>query len=145
MSQLNLHIAHIASNHNQVADALSQRPKINAISIAPHNDLFGMIYEYARDMDFKDVMSMIALGKVEESFHVKHGYLLYSNRLCVTYNMRDKVMYETHAPLYAGHRGILAILKGAEMYFYWPTMKMDIQGYVTSCMVCQKTKYDRGK
>ena len=54
-------------------------------------------------------------------------------------------MYESHAPPYAGHQGILPTLKGAEMYFYWPTMKVDIHAYVTSCMVCQKTKYDRGK
>ena len=29
-----------------------------------------MIDEYAIDTDFKDVMSTIALGKIEESFHV---------------------------------------------------------------------------
>ena len=34
LSQFNFHIAHIASKHNQVANALSRMPKVNAISIA---------------------------------------------------------------------------------------------------------------
>ena len=39
LSQFNFHIAHIAGKHNQVADALSRRPRANAVSIASHNDL----------------------------------------------------------------------------------------------------------
>ena len=101
-----------------------------------------MIDEYATDQYFKDVMSAIAMGKNKEPFIVKDGYLLYGNRLCVTHALRDKVMYESHAPPYAGHRGIQATLKGAELYFYWPAMKKDITAYVSSCMVCQKVKYD---
>ena len=54
-------------------------------------------------------------------------------------------MFESHAPPYAGHKGIQATLKGIEMYFHWPTMKQDIPDYVFKCLVCQKTKYDSGK
>ncbi|MCO5557160.1 hypothetical protein L7F22_010719 [Adiantum nelumboides] len=68
LSRFNFHIAHIAGKHNQVADALSRRPKVNAVSIATHNDLSSMIDEYAIDSDFKDVISTIALGKKEEPF-----------------------------------------------------------------------------
>ena len=143
LSNFNFHIAH--TEHNQVADVLSQRLRVDTISIASHKDLSKMIDEYAIDLDFKDVMSVIALGKIKEPFHVKDSYLLYGNRLYVTRNMRDKVMYESHAPPYAGHRRIQAMLKGAEMYFYWPTMKKEITAYVSSCMVCQKVKYNRGK
>ena len=59
--------------------------------------------------------------------------------------MHDKVMSKPHAPPYTGHRGTQAILKEVEMYFYWPTMKKEITAYVSSYMVCQKVKYDRGK
>ena len=31
------------------------------------------------------------------------------------------------------------------MYFYWPTMTNDIKTQVSSCMVCQNIKYNRGK
>ena len=140
LSQFNFHIAHIMGKHNQVADALLQRLQVNAISIASHKDLSKMINEY--DLDFKDVIFVIALGKIEEPFHVKDGYRLYGNRLCIIHNMHNKVMYKSHAPPYARHRGIQATLKGAELYFYWPTMKKDIRAYVSSCIVCQKVKYD---
>ena len=115
LSQFNFHIAHTAQKHIQVADALSRRPKANALSIASHNDLSTMIDEYAMDPNFKDVMSAIAMGKNEEPFTIKDGYLLYGNWLCVTHALRDKVMYESHAPPYTGHRGIQATLKGAEL------------------------------
>ena len=57
-----------------MANALSQRPKVNAVFIASHNDLFGMIDEYVINTDFKDVMFAIAMGKNEEPFHVKDGF-----------------------------------------------------------------------
>ena len=101
-----------------------------------------MIDEYAMDPEFKYVMSAITMGNNEEPFHVKYGYLLYGNKLCATHNLHDKVMYESHAPPYAGHRGIQATLKAAELNCYWPTMKKDIPICVSSCMVCQKVKYD---
>ncbi|MCO5605312.1 hypothetical protein L7F22_059494 [Adiantum nelumboides] len=145
LSRFNFHIAHIAGKHNQVADALSRRPKVNAVSIATHNDLSSMIDEYALDPDFKDVISAIALGKKEEPLTLQDGYLLHGNRLCITRSLREKVMFESHAPPYAGHRGIQTTMKAIETYFYWPTMKGDIQDYVSKCVVCQKTKYDRGK
>ncbi|MCO5552407.1 hypothetical protein L7F22_005918 [Adiantum nelumboides] len=145
LSRFNFHIAHIAGKHNQMDDALSRRPKVNAVSIATHNDLSSMIDEYVIDPDFKDVISAIALGKKEAPFTLEDGYLLHGNRLCITHSLREKVMYESHAPPYAGHRGIQTTLKAIETYFYWPTMKRDIPDYVSKCVVCQKTKFDRGK
>ncbi|MCO5608596.1 hypothetical protein L7F22_062809 [Adiantum nelumboides] len=112
LSRFNFHIAHIAGKHNQVADALSRRPKVNAVSIATHNDLSSMIDEYAIDPDFKDVISAIALGKKEEPFTLQDGYLLHGNRLCITRSLREKVMFESHAPPYAGHRGIQTTMMG---------------------------------
>ncbi|MCO5596792.1 hypothetical protein L7F22_050862 [Adiantum nelumboides] len=136
---------HIARKHNQVADALSRPPKVNAVSIATHNDLSSMIDEYAIDPNFKDVISAIALGRKEEPFTLQDGYLLHDHRLCITRSLREKVMFESHAPPYAGHRGIQTTMKAIETYFYWPTMKGDIQDYVSKFVVCQKAKYDRGK
>ncbi|MCO5590784.1 hypothetical protein L7F22_044759 [Adiantum nelumboides] len=115
------------------------------MSIATHNDLSLMIDEYAIDPDFKDVISAIALAKKEEPFTLKDGYLLHGNRLCITHSLREKVMYKSHAPPYAGHRGIQSTLRAIETYFYWPTIKRDILDYVSKCVVCQKTKFDRGK
>ncbi|MCO5609985.1 hypothetical protein L7F22_064220 [Adiantum nelumboides] len=110
-----------------------------------HNDLSSIIDEYAIDPDFKDAISAIELGKKEEPFTLQDGYLLHGNRQCVTHSLRENVMYESHAPPYAGHRGIQTTLKAIETYFYWPIMKGDIQVYVSKRVVCQKLKYDREK
>ncbi|MCO5602860.1 hypothetical protein L7F22_056999 [Adiantum nelumboides] len=75
----------------------------------------------------------------------KEEFLLYENRLCVTKDMRGKVMSESHEPPYAGHRGIQPTTKAIELYFYWPHMRQDIEDYVSKCIVCQKVKYERGK
>ncbi|MCO5557612.1 hypothetical protein L7F22_011178 [Adiantum nelumboides] len=80
LSRFNFHIAHITGKHNQVADALSRRPKVNAVLIATHNDLSSMIDEYAIDPNFKDVISAIALGTKEEPFTLQ-----FVRRLCLNH------------------------------------------------------------
>ena len=49
LSQFHFHIARSSSKHNQLTDALSCRPSLNAISLAYHNDLTTMVDEYAID------------------------------------------------------------------------------------------------
>ena len=66
-------------------------------------------------------------------------------RLCVTRQLRQKVLTESHAPPYAGHRGIDSTIKAVTHYFYSPSLWKDVEDYVRTCLICQKTKYDRQK
>ncbi|MCO5587560.1 hypothetical protein L7F22_041510 [Adiantum nelumboides] len=77
--QFHFHIAHIPGKQNHVANALSRRPYCNAVSVASHNDLTSMVDEYATYLDFCDVMSVIALGKMQEPCVAQDGYLLYGS------------------------------------------------------------------
>ena len=104
-----------------------------------------MVDAYASDPDFVNVTASLNLGKIHDPYMLKDGFLLYDSRLCVTQALREKVMLESHAPPYAGHRGIQATTNAIETYFYCPSMKKDIQAYVSQCLTCQKVKYDRGK
>ena len=111
---------------------------VNAISIAHHHDLTSMIDEYVQDDDYAQIVAKLANDIPQENYSLKEGFLLNGSRLCITKNLREKIMYESHVPLYVGHHGIQA----TKTYFYWPSMQKDIHDYVEKCMVCQKVKYD---
>ncbi|MCO5583735.1 hypothetical protein L7F22_037649 [Adiantum nelumboides] len=108
LSQFHFHIAHVAGKKNQVANALSRRPRINAVSIAYNHDLTSMIGKYAEDSDYQGIMQGLAQGRVIEPYSLKEGFLLYENRLCVTKDMRGKVMGESHEPPYADGQSEIA-------------------------------------
>ncbi|MCO5592748.1 hypothetical protein L7F22_046751 [Adiantum nelumboides] len=59
--------------------------------------------------------------------------------------VRPKVLIECHAPPYARHCGIDATVRAVDTFFYWPTLRRDVDAFVRSCLVCQKVKFDRQK
>ena len=118
---------------------------VNAISIAYNHDLTSMIDKYAQDEDYASIVKDLEEGRAHEHYSLKEGFLMYGSRLCITKDLREKVMDESHAPPYVGHRGIQTTLKALETYFYWPTIKQDVHRFVEECMTCQKVKFDRGK
>ena len=131
LSQFHFHIAHIAGKQNLVVDALSRRPMANAISVAHHHDFTIMLENYAQDEDFAQAVKDIESNVPHEPYTIKEGFLMHGLRLCITKNLCEKVMFESHAPPYAGHRGIQLTTQVIETYFYWPSMRKDIQDYVT--------------
>ncbi|MCO5558166.1 hypothetical protein L7F22_011743 [Adiantum nelumboides] len=54
-------------------------------------------------------------------------------------------MEESHVPPYAGHRDIDATVKAGETFFYWPTLRRDVDAFVRECIICQTAKIDRQK
>ena len=103
LSQFNFHIAHILGKKNLVVDALSRWPMVNAISISHHHDLTSMIEEYVQDDDYASIVAKLVNDIPQESYSLKEGFLLHGSRLCITKNLREKVMYESHVPPYVGH------------------------------------------
>ncbi|MCO5549490.1 hypothetical protein L7F22_002961 [Adiantum nelumboides] len=74
------------------------------------------------------------------------NFLMIHGKLCVTKQLQLKVLIECHAPPYAGgHRGVDATAEAVDTYFYWPTLRQDVDAFVRSCLVCQKVKFDRQK
>ncbi|MCO5612729.1 hypothetical protein L7F22_066998 [Adiantum nelumboides] len=74
LSQFHFHIAHVAGKKNQVADALSRRPRANAVSIAYNHDLTSMIDKYAEDSDYQSIMQGLAQGQVIEPYSLNEGF-----------------------------------------------------------------------
>ncbi|MCO5548084.1 hypothetical protein L7F22_001541 [Adiantum nelumboides] len=145
LSQFHFQIVHVQGQKNVVADALSRKPLVQAISAIHHSTFEDMIDQYATHLDFADIFTRIRDGKTVAGYSLREGYLMRKTTLCVTQPLREKVMTECHCPPYTGHRGIATTMKGVERYFYWPRLKKDVEEFVRSCLVCQKIKFDRHK
>ena len=55
LSMFHFQIVHVAGRKNVVADALSRKPQVSAVSIAYHHELDAMIEQYAEDEDFAGI------------------------------------------------------------------------------------------
>ena len=95
-----------------------------------------MIDDYTNDEDFASIMATISNNLPHEPYSLKDGFILYGLRLCITKNLREKLMNESHVPPYAGHRGIQATTEAIKNYFCWLSMRKDIHAYVEQCIVC---------
>ncbi len=145
LSMFHFQILHTSGNKNVVADALSRRPKVNAVTSIYHQELESLPEMYPADSDFTTIWQELNNGNFIPSYSLRDGYLYHHHAICVAGPLRNKVMEEAHASPYAGHRGITPTTQALERYFYWPTLRTDIEKYVRECIVCQKVKYDRHK
>ncbi|MCO5607072.1 hypothetical protein L7F22_061264 [Adiantum nelumboides] len=92
--------------------------------------------QYVEDEDFARIYDQIVNGQRHEHYTLKIGFPVMHGKLCVTKQLRPKVLIECHAPPYAGHCGIDAIVKAVGTFFYWPTLRRDVDAFV---------KFDRQK
>ena len=73
---------------------------------------------------------MLMDNQHHDHYVMKDGFLMMHGKLCVTKQLRPKVIVESHSPPYTGHRGIDATVKAVETFFYWPTLRRDVDAYV---------------
>ena len=76
---------------------------VNAVSIAHHHDLTSMIDEYVQDDDYAQLVAKLANDIPHDPYSLKYGFLLQGSLCCITKNLREKFMYESHVPPYVGH------------------------------------------
>ncbi|MCO5577168.1 hypothetical protein L7F22_030992 [Adiantum nelumboides] len=145
LSMFHFRIVHVEVKKNVVVDALSRKPQVSAVSISYHNELEEMKGQYVEDKYFARIYDQIINGQRREHYSLKSDFFMMHGKLCVTKQLRPKVLIECHAPPYAGHRGIDATVKAIDTFFYWPTLKRHVDAFVRSCLVCQKVKFDRQK
>ncbi|MCO5569542.1 hypothetical protein L7F22_023256 [Adiantum nelumboides] len=143
LSMFHFQIVHVEGKKNVVGDALSCKPQVSVVSISYHNELEEMKGQYAEDEDFARIYDQIINGQRHEHYTLKSDFLMMHGKLCVTKQLRPKVLIECHAPPYAGHRVIDATVKTVDTFFYCPTLRRVVDAFVRSCLVCQKVKFDR--
>ena len=133
LSMFHFQIVHVDGKKNVVADALSRKPQVSAVSIVFHDELDVMKEQYTQDEEFCIIYDSLTSGERHNHYTLRDEFLLMHGKLCVTKAMRPKVMTESHAPPYAGHRGIDATVKALEAFFYWPTLRRDT--YMLLCVI----------
>ncbi|MCO5576922.1 hypothetical protein L7F22_030743 [Adiantum nelumboides] len=106
LSMFHFQIVHVEGKKNVVADALSRKPQVSAMSISYHNELEEMKGQYAEDEDTARIYDQIVNGQRHEDYTLNSDFLMMHGKLCITKHLRSKVLIECHAPSYAGHRGI---------------------------------------
>ncbi|MCO5564066.1 hypothetical protein L7F22_017722 [Adiantum nelumboides] len=62
-----------------------------------------------------------------------------------TASKKQTILGAKHVADVSGHRGIGAIAKAVETFFYWPTLRGDVDAFMRACIICEKVKFDRQK
>ena len=96
---------------NVVADVLSWKPQVFAVSIVFHDELEEMKKEYAYDEEFSRIYDQLEGGIRHKHYSLKDGFLLMHGRICVKKSKKRKIMEESHNPPYSGHRGIKQLVR----------------------------------
>jgi hypothetical protein len=75
------------------------------------------------------------------------GVLRYKGRLVLGKDstMQTKIMTALHQSAIGGHFGIRATYQRIKKIFYWQGMKKDVESFVTTCPVCQRSKHENCK
>jgi hypothetical protein len=123
-----------------IADALSRR--YTMLSQLNHK-IFGLetIKElYAADLDFKDAFQNCREGRTWQKFMLPEGLLYRANKLCVpASSVRLLLLQEAHGGGLMGHFGVKKT-EDEFTHFYWPSMRRDVERYVSRCTTCNKAK-----
>ena len=114
LSMFHFQIVHVDGKKNVVADALSRKPQVSAVTIVYHDQLDEMKDQYHLDEDFENIYDRLTSGERVEHYSLKNGFVMMHEKLCVTKQQRQKVLFESHAPPYSGHRGIEATVRALE-------------------------------
>ncbi|MCO5593599.1 hypothetical protein L7F22_047614 [Adiantum nelumboides] len=89
LSMFHFQLVHVVGKKNVVADALSRRPHVAAMSIAYQHELDEMQDHFSTDEDFAD------------SYSLKDGYLMFRGKLCVSQLLQKPKRPNVQQPLHA--------------------------------------------
>uniref|UniRef100_A0A803TY22 Gypsy retrotransposon integrase-like protein 1 n=1 Tax=Anolis carolinensis TaxID=28377 RepID=A0A803TY22_ANOCA len=79
-------------------------------------------------------------------FSLKNGLLCYRNHVYIPPGPgREKALNLCHDSKPAGHFGLFKTIHLILRDFWWPRIRKDVENYVTTCPVCQRSKTRREK
>ena len=170
LSQYDFEVVYIPGSANKVADALSRPPSpdeedsleaadLSTTQLQPDTSkIQNFVDGYNLDDEFGLVFRTLkSRGPVPKEIanHIKYfklgsdGLLYYTpligeeaTRICVpaTNNARSEIIHQCHDLPTSGHFGWMKTMELLMRNFYWNHMSRDVQKYISSCDVCQRSK-----
>uniref|UniRef100_A0A8R7R865 Integrase catalytic domain-containing protein n=1 Tax=Triticum urartu TaxID=4572 RepID=A0A8R7R865_TRIUA len=129
---------------NIVADALSRKISLMAISLVTPQWIVAVEDSYANDSTCKALLEKLLLSPDhsvnQNTLH--SGIIRHKGRIYVgkDLSLRKKLLAALHASDLGGHSGMKATYHRIKQIFYWPGLKQDVDKFVSECSVCQKNK-----
>ena len=154
LQEYDFNILYRPGKDNVVADSLSRKSSLNAISI-PNNPIISMVREASvKDLDYQKLLTLVLAREATGiphpaavNFSCDSGCLYYRERLCIPKdpNLKKAILYEAHDSPTSGHPGYAKTLNAVRKSYHWIGLKGDILRYVRQCLSCQRIKAERVK
>jgi hypothetical protein len=132
-------IEFVKGKNNVVADALSRRPSILAITGITVDWKDQLVMEYAEDQFACQLLD----GQVQdEDFKVINDLIYYKDRIFLVSGsaFKAKVLQACHDSPMARHQGISKTYRQVRERFSWKGLKEDVIRHVKECTTCQASK-----
>jgi hypothetical protein len=132
-------IEFVKGKNNVVADALSRRPSIFAMTGVSVDWKDHLVMEYAKDQFACQLLD----GQVQDdNFKVINDLIYYKDRIFLVPGsaFKAKVLQAYHDSPMAGHQGISKTYRQVRERFSWKGLKEDVIKHVKECTTCQENK-----
>lgn len=137
LQQFTFSIKHTSGKTNRVADALSRR---HSLVTTMHNSVLGFdtfTDLYATDPFFARIFTDAQLDR-HNDFSMQDGFVFHSIRLCnPECSLRLQIISELHNEGHVGRDRTLQLVCAS---YFWPTLRRDVERFVTRCRICQESK-----
>nr|GEZ86843.1 putative reverse transcriptase domain-containing protein [Tanacetum cinerariifolium] len=147
LSDYDCEIRYHSGKANVVADALSQKERINQLCVRDlmmivYNDLPKQILEAQKEAMEKKNVKAKNLGRlINQIFKFRpNGTRFFGNHVWFLRfgGLRDLFMHESHKSKYSIHPRSEKMYRYLKLLYWWPNMKADIAMYVSKCLTYTK-------
>jgi hypothetical protein len=102
---------------------------------------------YEKDENAQKILSALVTGEPLEAYTLVDGIIRCKGKIWLGANqeIQTNVMSALHDSPIGWYLGFFVTYRRIKSMFSWPSMKGHIKEFVSSCLVCQQAKTERGK